>query len=102
MKLTNERIAKISKITKLNISDKLADDLKTQIDSLLEHFDVLQSIDLDDEPMYSPLQHIENSLLKNNFAKTDNKLSDSELSKMAPQMELKYIKVSKVVTDENN
>ena len=94
MKITQERVAEIAKLARLELDDKKLSLFAGQFEDILSYMDTLGELDTSDvEPLYSPVQH-STVYREDQAAKTAQR--DDVLSN-APESDGKFFVVPKIV-----
>ncbi|MDQ7834160.1 MAG: Asp-tRNA(Asn)/Glu-tRNA(Gln) amidotransferase subunit GatC [Humidesulfovibrio sp.] len=94
MKISAEEVAKVAKLSRLDLSPEKIEQYTGQLDGILAYMDKLSEVDTSKvEPMYSPVDHV--SVLRDDVVRKDYARED--ILKNAPESDGSFFIVPRIV-----
>ena len=94
MKISPEEVAKVAKLSRLDLSPEKIDQYAAQLDGILGYMDKLGELDTAEvEPMYTPVDHT--TVLRDDVVRKDYTRAD--ILKNAPETDGSFFSVPRIV-----
>tara|TARA_Y100001970_G_C14046284_1_gene756507 strand:- start:722 stop:1018 length:297 start_codon:yes stop_codon:yes gene_type:complete len=93
-KITTEKVKYIAKLSKLKVSDDELEYYASEMEKMINHFDIISKVDTSD---VEPMTHVSNF---KNIKRSDNEkksLKSSDAIKNAPETFGRFIKIPKIL-----